>query len=136
MQHVLMIDDDDDDRFLFDQALRTMNLPVSYSQCSSAEEGLAYLRNGKLPDWIFLDINMPRMSGFECLRQIKSRPPFSDIPIVIYSTSGQDADIERARALGASFYLVKPASFHCLCSVLMGIFNEPAIVSDSHMYRL
>ncbi|CAN5234628.1 hypothetical protein BH23BAC2_BH23BAC2_27750 [soil metagenome] len=60
------------------------------------------------PDLILMDLNMPVMNGFECLKEIRSNPVFLDIPVIIFSTSNYEKDIAHAEELGALGYLHKP----------------------------
>jgi CheY-like chemotaxis protein len=62
------------------------------------------------PDIIFLDLNMPGMDGFECLRELKADKSLMDIPIVMYSTSSSNGDIKKAMKLGAANFVTKPTS--------------------------
>jgi CheY-like chemotaxis protein len=77
-------------------------------------------RDQLLPDYIFLDINMPFMNGQKCLTELKSNPVYSKIPVVMYSTTSNEQQIEECRILGASF-LTKPNSFSELLRVLRPI---------------
>ena len=96
-----------------------MDSPVNLSVVSNGKNALDFLnregefsklKDEKLPDLILLDINMPLMNGQETLLQIKSNKKLSVIPVVIFSTSKYDSDIKVCYELGASSYLVKPAS--------------------------
>jgi CheY-like chemotaxis protein len=62
-----------------------------------------------LPDVILLDLNMPNMDGFEVLAELKSAPRLRRVPIVVFSTSDDQGDIDRAYEQGANSYVVKPA---------------------------
>jgi CheY-like chemotaxis protein len=74
-------------------------------------EALEYLDNCViLPDYIFLDVNMPTMDGKSCLKALKTDPRFKDIPIVIYTTSRNPLDEEFCRELGVLAYVPKPNS--------------------------
>lgn len=78
-------------------------------------EALAFLRqqlqsgDGSLPDVILLDLNMPNMDGFEVLAEVKSAPLLRRIPVVVFSTSGDQEDVDRAYEEGANSYVLKPA---------------------------
>lgn len=129
---VLMIDDDKDDRFFFKEALTEANLDATCIFGHNGEHGLQMLSNvQKLPDYIFLDINMPRFNGKECLRLIKQNPLWANITIVMYSTSSSELDIEETKALGASYYLTKPACYDSLC-VALSLLLGSAITDVTH----
>ena len=106
---VLLADDDKDDRFFFKKALDS--LPGSYSleMVADGEELMDYLDKNcdHLPDVIFLDINMPRKNGIECLEEIKHDGRLSKVAVVIYSTSGFNATAKALYEQGAHYYFQK-----------------------------
>jgi len=109
----LIVDDDLDDITFFKEAVAES---FASSRCLSAfngEEALELLeaRKEKLPDIIFLDLNMPRMDGKTCLKKIKQHEIFQGIPVVIYTTSSSARHKEETRALGAAHYITKPTSY-------------------------
>jgi CheY-like chemotaxis protein len=101
---VLNIDDDRDDRELFCDALNEIDPTINCVAKSSAEEAIDFLnRTNTLPNRIFLDINMPRMGGIECLKTIRKNDRLAHIPITILSTTTNRREIEEVRKLGADF---------------------------------
>ncbi len=121
---VLCIDDDPDDTDIFREALMEVN---PEAQCLVANDGLnalKILRAEPLPDVIFLDINMPRMSGREVLVQIKKSYKWSQIPIIIYSTTIIPRDADDYRKLGAHDFVRKHAKFKDLCNALQVILKK------------
>lgn len=112
---ILTVDDSAAVRSLIQFALQSKGF-----QAIPAEDGLKALETLKLKraDAIILDINMPRMNGLEFLQKVKSDEAYADIPVVILSTEGQDEDKEKAFALGAIRYIVKPFTPSQLVSVL------------------
>src|SRR6266700_1516457 len=80
---------------------------------SRGEEALNKLKAGlkQLPDYIFLDLNMPRMSGIECLAEIKKINILQHIPVIVYSTSSAQKDVEETKKLGADYFITKPPNF-------------------------
>lgn len=111
----LIIDDDEDDRFFFKKAIEGL---FNSAVCLEADEGLDALNQlrkaEQLPDFIFLDVNMPRMDGKECLQELKKDAKLKNIPVIMYSTSLSKASIEEFRTLGSSYYLSKPADINKL----------------------
>jgi len=111
----MIVDDDKDDRFFFRSAIRKNN--PSY-ECIEAEDGadaLEQLRKAKqLPDFIFLDLNMPKMDGRECLKELKKDKNLNKIPVIIYSTSGYQVDIKVTKELGADYFLTKLSDIYSL----------------------
>jgi CheY-like chemotaxis protein len=108
--HFLLTDDDEDDRFLFQEALQSVDPSIQCQTAKNGREALIFLKetNRKLPDVIFLDINMPEVNGWEFLNKVKKSSTLSSIPITIYSTSSQKVDIEKAKELGAFGFCTKP----------------------------
>lgn len=122
----MIIDDDVDDQELFVEAIAELNAPFSCETASNGEDGLQKLGDSsyQLPDLIFLDLNMPRLNGKQCLERIKSSVKLRDIPVIIYSTSSQDNDVRDCIALGAVHFLTKPSSFNELCRSLSEILLD------------
>lgn len=122
---LLLVDDDADDRLLFNEALREINLPVSFEAATDGIDALRKLgKNNNTPQLIFLDLNMPIMHGFECLKRIKANVAFQKIPVIIFTTSSSPLDIHMAKQLGAAAYLCKPMHFMHLCDKLRSILND------------
>ena len=106
----MIIDDDADDRTFFKEALKGMHPSYICLEANGGIEALQQLRKAKkLPNFIFLDINMPRMDGRECLKELKKDAKFTHIPVIMYSTSFTDKSIADFRKLGASSHLNKPS---------------------------
>lgn len=106
----LIVDDDPDDSDSFCEAIKGID---TSSQCLTAmngEDALRKLRNETipLPDLIFLDLNMPRMGGRQCLVELKKDEALKDIPVIIYSTASTQDYINETLKLGAVYFLVKP----------------------------
>ncbi|ABG58493.1 response regulator [Cytophaga hutchinsonii] len=106
--HFLLIDDDEDDREFFQFALEDINRNIGYTGVESGYDALHLLKNGPQPDYIFLDLNMPGMSGRECLMELKKDRVFSHIPVIIFSTSSDPYDREETKKLGAIDFITKP----------------------------
>jgi DNA-binding NtrC family response regulator len=127
IQSCFLIDDDDDDREIFALALRRAN---GINNCIMAANGLDAVKiineSDITPAYIFVDLNMPLMSGRDCLQAIK-RSRLASIPVIVYTTSSNFKDIEDTQQLGASHYLVKPTSVSRLSTMLTGIFNSGAL---------
>lgn len=123
---ILLTDDDADDREFFADAVADIHLNFPVEFCENGLELLNRLYNKELsiPDIIFLDLNMPVMSGFESLQQIRDDAKFKDIPIIaIYSTSATEDGIKNTFGLGASAYIVKPTDFNDLKKLLKKVIE-------------
>jgi CheY-like chemotaxis protein len=119
---IYMADDDSDDREFFADALLEIDRDVVLKQVPDGMhlmDDLLALSTSELPEFIFLDINMPGKSGLECLAEIRgSGGSLKEVSIVILSTSGDPENIHSALELGATFYAVKPSCFEKLKSLL------------------
>jgi CheY-like chemotaxis protein len=116
---LFMIDDDQDDREIFQEAIINCNASVELVFAEDGEQALKLLASGKTqPDVIFLDYNMPRMSGIECLKKLKSNEKTKNIPTIMYTTSGDREQEKVLLLLGADYYMRKTTSFMELCKEL------------------
>jgi len=123
---ILIVDDDAEDIELFTQAVAEIDQSVTCIEAYNGIEALKVLkRNSWLPDYIFLDINMPLMNGRKCLEEIKLDSTYKKIPVIIYSTSSNRKDIEDTLNLGASHFLTKPASISSLTQELAMLLRVP-----------
>lgn len=121
---ILVVDDDAEDLELFEEAMGEIDSSISCVEAYNGLEALKILnRDSLLPDFIFLDINMPFMNGQKCLAEIKSNKVYKDIPVIMYSTTTDQMQIEACVKLGASF-LTKPNSYRELVSELRKIVGR------------
>jgi CheY-like chemotaxis protein len=110
--NIFLADDDEDDRDLFSEALKKSNLNTILTTFEHGGLLINALQNNLiLPDIIFLDINMPVLNGKECLKRLRSQSSFNNIPIIIYSTSSFEQDIQEMYKSGANLYVQKPIMF-------------------------
>jgi len=127
---ILMADDDADDRLLAKDALDECGPPIDLRFVENGEELLDYLlRRGNhasaehapRPNLILLDLNMPRKDGREALQEIKHHPELRRIPVVMFTTSSADIDIDRIYDLGANSFITKPVTFEELVKVMRSL---------------
>lgn len=124
----LLIDDDEDDRELFELALDDLTDKPAFHSASSCCTALTMLEDGTVkPDFIFLDLNMPQMSGRECLTALKNSIQLAQIPVVIFSTSSDQHDKHETSEMGAIDFITKPAK----TSELTRLLNEFIINQES-----
>ncbi|OXA75913.1 hypothetical protein B0A65_20385 [Flavobacterium frigidimaris] len=117
-KNILQIDDDSDDCELFMEALELVST-ATYTAIYDPVEALRKLMQKEIsPDVIFLDLNMPIMSGLEFLTEIKKKEGLKEIPIIIFSTSQLDDIIMEAKAHGADDFISKPNNFNDLKKIL------------------
>lgn len=110
---ILLADDDQDDCMLFKEALEELALDTSLRIVNDGEQLIRHLEavSANLPDVIFLDLNMPRKNGFECLKEIKQHSVWQHMPVIIISTSYELEKADLLYKAGASFYICKPSNF-------------------------
>lgn len=123
MKYILMIDDDEDDQILFQQALNEINKSVTFYTAANGHDALKKLETPPEPDIIFLDLNMPIMNGFECLSALKKQKRYEHIPVIIFTTANDAGTIEQSRKLGASAFFHKPVDFGHLREKLSKVIN-------------
>ncbi|MBD3863304.1 MAG: CheY-like chemotaxis protein [Olleya marilimosa] len=118
--NITLADDDEDDRLFFTDAFDEIKITTRVKTFNDGVYLMDYLNSedATLPNVLFLDLNMPRKSGLECLKEIKQNPKFKDIAIAIYSTSASEEDIENTFVQGANIYIKKPSDFKTLKKVL------------------
>ena len=119
-----MIDDDQDDREIFLEAILKCDSSLEVFFAKDGVEALELLETASAqPDVIFLDYNMPRMNGVECLKRLKAGKITKDIPVVMYTTSGNREEENFILKLGADYYMRKTASFTQLCDELQRLLQ-------------
>ena len=129
-QQCFLIDNDEDDRELFALALAESASHVSCRTAASGAEALETLNNPQLiPDYIFIDVNMPRMNGLQCLRAIRELPWLQHTRVYMYSTSADPLAQKEALQLGATGFLVKPSSYGGLVALLASVIQPQTFVS-------
>lgn len=122
---LFIIDDDEDDQLFLHEAMSDLNIPIDCYYANNGEAALKQLKDEGIPvpDFIFLDLNMPKLNGKECLVQIKKLPKYLQVPIIIYSTSSHQKDKQEIMQLGADYFLTKPTRISELCNRLLDIFS-------------
>lgn len=142
--HIILADDDEDDRLFFTDAFNELKISTKVSTFNDGVELMNYLNDSEsvLPNILFLDLNMPKKNGIECLREIKSNNRFDDIAIAIYSTSSSEEDIEETFVIGANIYIKKPSDFTSLKKILSDVvsinwqYHTSGLNKDNFLLRL
>ena len=111
---ILLVEDDQADAYITQQALNTINVANKLIHQPGGEEAIEYLRDSAndSPCLVLLDLNMPRMSGFDFLRIVKADQELKRTPIIILSTSDSNRNVQECYELGAAGYIVKPVDFN------------------------
>jgi DNA-binding NtrC family response regulator len=119
---VLLIDDDEDEHEIFLSALKNAARSFDFISADSCEKALNILKKID-PDYIFIDVNMPRINGMICLERIKKINRIAHVPVYMYSTGINAHDGQKALQLGAVDYIIKPNSISVLSTMLKEILN-------------
>jgi CheY-like chemotaxis protein len=111
--NILLADDDTDDCIFFREALDELLLTTHLTTMHDGEQLMVYLADTsrELIDVLFLDINMPRKNGFECLAEIKQNEKLKDLPVIIFSTSFEQEVVNSLYEIGAQYFIRKPSEF-------------------------
>ena len=132
---VLLADDDPDDRDFFEIILRAFPSPTQLVMVEDGERLMSYLsKNSKnLPDVLFLDINMPKKNGSECLSEIKNNPKLKHLPVIMYTTSVHNDVADVLYSKGAHYFFrktdmieIKNVLHHVLSILIKNNFARPA----------
>jgi len=123
--HIVRADDDEDDRLIFEDAINEVKVKTKVTMVNDGVQLMEYLQETEddLPHIVFLDLNMPRKGGIECLKEIRNDARLKDLSIAIYSTSASEDDIEDTFIKGANIYIKKPNDFTTLVKVLSEVIT-------------
>jgi CheY-like chemotaxis protein len=135
--NILLADDDTDDCLFFKEALAGSVLSTHLTTVPDGEHLMHLLINGEyeLPDVLFLDLNMPRKNGFECLSEIKQSSKLKLLPVIVFSTSFEQEVVTQLYQNGAQYFIRKPSAFsqfkkiilQALIIIVQGNTTQPAI---------
>lgn len=142
--HIILADDDEDDRLFFTDAFDELKINTKVQTYNDGAALMDYLNDEDsiLPEILFLDLNMPKKNGIECLQEIKSNPKFSNIAVAIYSTSSSEEHIEETFVNGANIYIKKPSDFNMLKKVLSDVvtinwqYQTSGLNKDNFLLRM
>jgi len=111
--NILLADDDTDDCIFFKEAVEELKVPTTLTIVHEGEQLMKLLSNDatELPHVLFLDLNMPRKNGFECLSEIKSNKKLSRLPVIMFSTSFEQEVVNQLFKSGAHYFIRKPSEF-------------------------
>lgn len=123
---VFLVDDDYEDHEIFKMALEKVNIPFEFITAESGIEAIELFKKDPafIPDIVFFDVNMPRMNGKECIRELRKTEYLQKIPMILYSTHDGEKEISEAKNAGASDFVTKPSSITEFAKVLKTIINK------------
>ena len=120
---IFMIDDDVEDQEMFSETLYSVDQSIKCIKSSDGRQALqTLLKESVLPDYIFLDLNMPMMNGYEFLKEIKKHEKLNQIPVIIYTTSSESKHKDEVLNLGAASFITKPSDLSELKKLLHSLF--------------
>ena len=125
MKTCYLIEDDIDDQDLFRMALDGIDKTIKCDVANNGYDAVQQLNTKPdyTPDYIFMDVNMPKMNGIDCLKHLRKLSRLNGTPIIMVSTSEEPQIIAQCKQLGANDFVVKPASLDSLTSILSKIIN-------------
>ncbi len=123
--NILLADDDKDDCLFFSDILSNLPAKTSLTIARDGEQLMSELANNidNLPQVLFLDLNMPRKNGCECLTEIKSHSMFNKIPVIVFSTSYDEEKANQLYDAGAHYYICKPNNFKDLQNAIQSAIH-------------
>jgi CheY-like chemotaxis protein len=123
-KRLVYIDDDEDDILVLAEILLQIDDTIECLAAIGAQEGLALLDKIGVPQYIFLDINMPRINGKQCLQRLRADRRYDDVPVIMLSTSTSDSEIKECMTLGATAFLVKATDLKNFTERLRVLLNS------------
>ena len=122
---VYLVDDDSEEAELFQEALQRTDYAIEFVWFDDVMQALeALMKESSMPDVLFLDLNIPQVSGKDLLRLLRANHQTQTLPVVIYSTSISQKDIEDTSGFGVKYYLQKPESFQALCDEVKELLSN------------
>ena len=123
---IFIADDDEDDKELFIRSAKEVNRSISFVTASDGQEAMRLLKDERnlVPDYIFLDLRMPRISGQQCLEEITKDERLQRIPVFIYTTSKDVRESIELKKRGAVRFITKPDHPDDIYYILSVVLNE------------
>jgi len=135
---ILLVEDNSSDAYLLKEVFAAQTENVEIHWVSDGYEALDYLcklnqyAHAQRPDMILLDLNMPRISGFEVLKKVKETTQLSDIPVIILTTSRDPLDHTQCKTLGADICLTKPYGMKDYKNLVEQLMSRAPLLVDKH----
>lgn len=122
---IILVEDNLDDVRLTKLAFENLDIPAKFVHCANGEELLAFLKQEPLSNinYILLDLNMPKLNGFDVLNNFQQDENLKKLPVIVFTTSSNPADIQKCYDTGANAYVVKPFDFTDLEKSISAISN-------------
>jgi CheY-like chemotaxis protein len=123
IKHILIAEDDQDDIDFFKEAIKDNCPEIELTVAQDGKRLLSVLDKIETPDVIVLDLNMPFINGKDCLKAIRQNDKFEHVPIVVYSTSSNQYDVDFCLKNGANHYVVKPGTYTAISNLVHKLCN-------------
>ena len=144
LMHIILADDDEDDRNFFKQAIKELDLNTKLTVFNTGDTLLDYLESldSELPHILFLDLNMPCRIDNDCLKEIRNIANLKNLTVAIYSTSNSEKDIHNTFIGGANVYIHKPSDFEVLKSVIREVlkmnwqFHSSGLNKETFLFQI
>lgn len=133
VKQILLVDDDAEECFIFKTVLHDLAPHITVTTLYDAEHLLESVQHAQ-PDLIFLDMKMPCKTGIDCLRLLKAQPALRSLPVIVYTMSAKQADIDQAYEQGAALYIVKPEQYPGLVDTLKAVLSCNWPETGAHQY--
>jgi DNA-binding response OmpR family regulator len=129
----LVIDDDPDDQEIFVMCVKKVSDNINCRTCDSGVEAISMLTTDRefIPGYIFLDVNMPKMSGMECLQELRKIDKLKATKIFMYSTTTETIMMNESKSFGADDFIIKPLKTSELREKLTTIFQSSEIIGNT-----
>lgn len=134
--HIALIDDDEDDRLFFREALKTAKIEANLTEFVNGETFVKELENpnAPVPELVFLDINMPRIDGYQILKAIRQYSHYAKTKIIMFSTSDENVNLDKAMAHNASGFATKPTDYKVLEQTIKDVVAHFAVPHNQHLF--
>jgi CheY-like chemotaxis protein len=133
LHSIIVADDDIDDRLFLEDVLREVAPTKSVSSVKDGQELLSLFTHF-VPDLLFLDLEMPRKNGLECLKEMRNNPVTQDLPVVVFSSTNREYNIDVAYEMGAHLFFSKPSSYEDLKQAVQAIlaldWSQPTAIKQ------
>lgn len=124
VKRILLVDDDPDDVDMFQEALNEIDADAQFITVPNGKKALDKVEELDHLGIIFLDINMPVMGGLECLSELKKKDTVKHVPVLMYSTSSNKSDSQKAKQLGALCFVIKPDEYNNLKKIIRTVLTH------------
>lgn len=132
---IVLADDDEDDALVFSETVREIDPAIRVEHVADGIKLMQFLQQ-YYPDIVFIDLDMPRKNGLECLREIRNHPVLTKLPVIVFSSTTRPANIQTAYEIGADLYLIKTSQIKDYVSAIRAIlqlnWQQPEVIKKQY----